>query len=221
MIALIAIAVFFAFFALLFLRSVFKQLRRGRVVRATGSVLLGAISAALGTAVVLLTMSYVGYQRLIAEQPVAVLEFTQSGENEYTARLMVDGQLDRLLPIRGDEWQLDARILTWQPPATVLGLDPIYQLERLSGRYSNIEQERTAPRTVHALAEERPLDLWTLARDFPRFAPGVDAFYGTATYLPLADGARFRVSLSRDALIARPVNDPAREAIGNWGQKQE
>ncbi len=71
---------------------------------------------------------------------------------------------------------------------------------------------------MHALAEERPLDLWSVARKFPRFAPGVDAFYGTATYLPMADGARFRVTLSRDALIARPVNEKAREAVGDWGQ---
>jgi hypothetical protein len=131
---------------------------------------------------------------------------------------MIDGELDRLLLIRGDEWQLDARVLTWTPPATILGLDPIYQLERLSGRYSTVDRERSELRTVHALAEERTLDLWSLAHDFPKFAPGVDAYYGTATYLPLADGARFRVTLSRDALIARPVNELAREAVGNWGQ---
>jgi hypothetical protein len=130
---------------------------------------------------------------------------------------MLDGQLDRMLPIRGDEWQLDARVLTWKPPATILGLDPVYQLERLSGRYSNIERERSAPRTVHSLAEERPLDFWNLAREYPRYTPGIDAFYGTATYLPLADGARFQVTLSRDALIARPANEQAREAVGDWG----
>ena len=165
----------------------------------------------------MLGMSYLGYHQLTAEQHVAVIEFTQDGEDEYTARLMLDGQLDRMLPIRGDEWQLDARVLTWEPPATILGLDPVYQLERLSGRYSNIERERSEPRTVHSLAEERPLDLWTLAREYPRYTPGIDAFYGTATYLPLADGARFQVTLSRDALIARPVNEQAREAVGDWG----
>jgi hypothetical protein len=32
----------------------------------------------------------------------------------------------------------------------------------------------------------------------------------------MADGARYDVSLSRDALIARPANDIARQALGNW-----
>ena len=215
---LIAIGAIFTIIALLFLGSMAKNLRRGRVLRATGSAAFGAASAALGIAAVLLFMSYLGYQRLTAEQLVAVIEFSQSGDEEYTARLMIDGELDRLLPIRGDEWQLDARVLTWKPPATILGLDPVYQLERLSGRYSTVERERTEPRTVHALAEERTLDLWSLAHNFPKFTPGIDAYYGTATYLPLADGARFRITLSRDALIARPLNDSAREAVGDWGQ---
>jgi hypothetical protein len=215
---LIAVAAVFTIIALLFLRSMVKNMRRGRVLRATGSAAFCATSAALGTATVLLVMTYIGYQRLTAEQEVAVIEFARSGIEEYTARLMIDGEPDRLLPIRGDEWQLDARVLTWKPPATILGLDPVYQLERLSGRYSSVDRERSEPRTVHALAEERTLDLWNLARDFPKFTPGVDAYYGTATYLPLADGARFRVTLSRDALIARPVNDLARAAVGEWGQ---
>ena len=34
--------------------------------------------------------------------------------------------------------------------------------------------------------------------------------------VPMADGAAFDVSLSRDSLIARPSNDAAREALGNW-----
>jgi hypothetical protein len=168
-----------------------------------------------------LLVSYLGYERLTEEQLVGVIEFSRSAPEEYTARLMIDGQIDRLLTLRGDEWQLDARVITWKPPMTVLGFEPVYQLERLSGRYSSVARERTEQRTVHALADERPLDLWSLARKFPRMAPGIDAFYGTATYVPMADGARFRVTLSRDALIARPINDFAREAVGDWGQVRE
>ena len=215
---LLAASAILTLIALLFLRSTFRHARRGRLLRAGGSAAFCTTTAVLGTAGALLFMSYLGYQRLTDETLVGVIEFSQSANDEYTARLMIDGELDRLLPLRGDEWQLDARVLTWKPPATILGLEPVYQLERLSGRYSSVDRERTEPRTVHALAEERTLDLWSLARSFPKFTPGVDAYYGTATYLPMADGARFRVTLSRDALIARPINDFAREAVGDWGQ---
>jgi hypothetical protein len=216
MTALAAICVALTLIAFAFLTVVLRQIRRGRLLRATGSLACGATTAALASAGILLLISYLGYDRLTAEEHVADIQFTRSAADEYTARLMLDGRLNKLVTLRGDEWQLDARIVTWKPPATILGLSPVYQLERLSGRYSDIERERSAPRSVHGLAEERPLDLWSLARRFPEYALGIDAYYGTATYLPMADGARFRITLSRDALIARPANEPARDAVGNW-----
>ncbi|MEM7431261.1 MAG: hypothetical protein AAF351_04885 [Pseudomonadota bacterium] len=217
---IIGIAIF-GFFALIFLSSTVRNSRRRRPIRAGGSFLACLTTAAIAISAALLLFSYTGYKRLTAEQLVGIIEFSRSSAEEYTARLMLDGELDRLLPMRGDEWQLDARVVTWQPPATLLGLEPVYQLERLSGRYSSVESELTEPRTVHSLADERPLDLWSLAREFPTLTPGVDAFYGTATYLPMVDGARYRITLSRDALIARPLNDIARDAVGNWGQQPD
>ena len=216
---LVAGSAILALMALLLFGSTLRHSRRGRPLRASGSFAGFAVTATLGGAGFLLFGSYVGYERLTDEQLVGVIEFSRSAPDEFTARLMIDGQIDRLLPLRGDEWQLDARVITWKPPATILGMEPVYQLERISGRYSDIDRERNEPRTVHALAEERPLDLWSFAHDFPRFAPGVDAYYGTATYVPMSDGARFRITLSRDALIARPVNDAARESVGSWGDE--
>jgi hypothetical protein len=62
------------------------------------------------------------------------------------------------------------------------------------------------------------MDAWRFAREHPKLLPGVDAHYGTATYLPMANGAVFEVTMTRTALIARPVNEAAREAVGDWGQ---
>jgi len=204
--------------ALYFLFSMARHARRRRPVRATRSLAGGVVTGALGSASILLTFSYYGYGRLIDEQPVSQIEFSQSAPGAYTARLMIDGETDRFLDLRGDEWQMDARVVNWKPPATVLGLDPIYQLDRLSGRYSDIDDEMSEERTVHALSEESKIDVWHVARRFPALMPGIDAYYGTATYLPMADGARFEVRLTRTALIARPMNEQAREAVGQWGE---
>lgn len=215
---LIAVATAFTLIALLFLFSLFGNLRRRRPVRATGALLAGVASAALGGIAILLAFSYYGYSRLVAEQVVGRIEFTEQAPGQYRARLMIAGEIDRLFELKGDEWQIDARVVSWKPPATLLGLDPIYQLDRLSGRYADVEDERAQARTVHALSEPLALDVWRVARRFPILLPGVDAYYGTATYLPMADGARFEVSMTRTALIARPVNDAARRAVGDWGQ---
>lgn len=213
---LLGIAVFCAFLAFFFFFRLLNCLRRRHFVRATTSCCACLVSATIAFAATLFVVSYVGYVRLTAEQIVAQLEFRRINPEEFQARLMVDGENDRFYVLRGDEWQIDARVISWTPPATILGLDPVYQLERLSGRYADIDREQSDVRTVHSLAPASPLDLWAIARRFPALTPGIDAYYGTATYVPVADGARFSVSLSRDALIARPENDRARQALGAW-----
>ncbi len=215
---LLTISTVFTAIALYFLYSMGRHARRRRPVRATRSLAGGVVSGAMGSASILLAFSYYGYGRLVDEQLVSRIEFSQSAPGEYTARLMIDGELDRHLKLLGDEWQMDARVVNWKPPATLLGLDPIYQLDRLSGRYSSVDDEMSQERTVHALSEELTLDVWHVARKFPVLMPGVDAYYGTATYLPMADGARFEVTLTRTALIARPINEAAKAAVGSWGR---
>jgi hypothetical protein len=215
---LIAITAAFALIAVFFVFGMFRHLRRGRMMRASGSFAGGVASASVGGAGMILLGSVYSYGQLTGEQTVAMIEFQENAPGEYTARLMIDGERDQLFSLSGDEWQLDARVVSWQPPATILGLEPIYQLERLSGRYADVAREKSEPRTVHALAEDNPLDVWSLARRFPILMPGVDAYYGTATYVPMANGARYEVNLSRDALIARPMNENARDAVGDWQQ---
>ena len=213
---LIALSAVFALLAMFFLGRTVRCTRRGRILRAGGSGISFAVCAVLATAAILLAVSYFGYERLTAEQTVSRIEFVQTGRNEYQARLMVEGEPDRLFALRGDEWQMDARLVTWKPPATILGLDPIYRLERLSGRFTDIGREQNEARTVHELSPPQLMDVWYVARRFPALAPGIDAYYGSATYVPMADGARFEVSVSRNALIARPANAAARTAVGQW-----
>ena len=216
MAVLIASAIVFGFLSIFFLGRTVSLTRRGRLLQASGAGLSWISSLAVAAITVLLLFSYRSYERLTAEQVISTIEFRLIAPDTYRARLMVRGELDQLFELSGDEWQMDARIVNWSAPATILGLDPIYKLERLSGRYTDIERERSEPHTVHALNESDPIDVWTIAQRFPVFLPGVDAYYGTATYVPMADGARFEVSLTRDAIIARPVNNKAMDAVGSW-----
>lgn len=204
------------FLALFFCLRTFRCLRHRRLLRAGGSGVSCLLFAFVAGMTFVVIFSYYGYERLVAEKRIASIVFERLQADEYRARLMVAGQEDRLFELRGDEWQIDARLVTWKPPATILGLDPIYRLDRLSGRYSAIEQERNASRTVHSLSSAQPLDVWSIARRQPLFFPGVDAQYGSAAFVPMAHGARFDISLSRDALIARPANEIAERATGNW-----
>lgn len=213
---LLSLSVALFLLTLFFLRRTFVCTRRRRIVRAGASGLSCMLSGALLSGFLILAVSYIGYQRLTYEQVVARLQFTRIASYEYRARMMVEGDADRFFVLSGNEWQIDARMVSWQPPATILGLDPIFRLERLSGRYADVDDERERPRSVHALSDKPLLDVWSVANRVPLLMPGVDAYYGTATYVPMADGAIFEVSLSRDALLARPANAAAEDALGDW-----
>lgn len=170
----------------------------------------GGACLALAAATWMAAMNLHTYHRLTAEREVARLSFEQLGPQIFQASVeFPDGMIERHL-LRGDDWQLDARILKWKGIATLLGMDSRYRLERLSGRYRAIEQERQQLRTVIELAPPQGLtqsvDVWAMADAHPRWLPLIDAIYGNAAYLPMKDGAIYQVSVTSSGLIARQEN---------------
>lgn len=193
-----------------------RHLWRRRVKRGCAHGFFGVVAGLIVAVVLLAGLNLLTYARFTAEQPVGTISFVKLGPQRYNATLRrADGHIEHVT-LRGDQWVLDARVIKWTGVGTMLGLEPLYKLERLSGRYADIRQARHAPRSVVSLTREAGLDLWEIARDQAGWLPLVDAAYGMATYLPMADGAVYRVSLSTTGLLARPANDPARQALGRW-----
>ncbi len=155
-------------------------------------------------------------QRLTHEQAALKVELTRAGERQFDAVLTYPTGEGQRLMLRGDEWQIDARVLKWQAFVNVLGFDAVYRLERISGRYSDVESERSALRTVYPLSRPEGIDVWEIARRYRDWIPWIDAYYGSAAFLPMADGAAFEVKVSQSGLTAWPLNAFARRAIGNW-----
>jgi hypothetical protein len=69
---------------------------------------------------------------------------------------------------------------------------------------------------VYALYQPDRVNLWELVHRYHGWFPWIDALYGSATYLPMADGALFDIRVSQSGLIARPLNQAARTAVGDW-----
>jgi hypothetical protein len=193
-----------------------RRLRRLQLARGTlfllggGVVILAAVGAAL------IAMNLYTYARLTHEQEAARVSIRQLGERRYVVSVEPKNAPRRHFELRGDEWQIDARVLKWRPIGNLLGFDTIYRFERLSGRYGDITAERAAPRTTYALAEDPGLDFWTVLRRYHEYVPLADALYGSAAYVPMAEGAEYAVSVSASGLVVRPGNEAARKAVGGW-----
>lgn len=219
-----AVAVVGGLIGLAGLASLFKGRFVGGLFGTAGGGALLATALAAG----LLGQNVQTYGRLTHERPVATLTVRQLAPQyfEVTVTQPPEGERPQrvaVYPVNGDEWRIEAQVLKWKPWANIVGLDSQYRLDRLSGRYQNIEQERTGARSVHALSggddnggvlEYVPwtLNVWDVARKYRRYVDAVDTLYGSAAYMPMADGAAYEVWITQSGLIARPANDVARAA---------
>lgn len=202
---------------LLFFSIACTRLRRRRWLGAGGHGLFSITLLAIAMALVAVGFNLHTYQRLTHERDVAEISFRQLAPQRFQVRIHYpDRDRYQELQLSGDAWQIDARVLKWHGPALLAGLDSGYRLERISGRYENIEAERNQTRSVHALSDNPGVDLWSLTRRFERWLPWLDAGYGSATYLPMRDDARYRISMTQSGLIARASNTAGQQAIDTW-----
>ena len=194
-----------------------RRFLSGKIITASCQSLSG-ISLLLACLLLLsITINLYSYERLIYEQDIAELSFTQLNKQQFQLSITYfDNDVSDSFLIDGDEWQIDARVIKWQGWAQLLGLNAQYHLERISGRYSNIEEERLKPRSVYSLRENEGIDFWKLVSDNKKWLPWVDAYYGSATYLPMSDQASYSVSLTQTGLIARVKNAPTKETFTFW-----
>lgn len=159
------------------------------------------------------------YQQVLIDKPVATISFSKVGDQAFVATVaLTDSGITTDYYLSGDQWQMDARIIRWKGLLSRAGGKPGYKLERISGRYISIDDERSRERTVHSLREESEfgIDLWAWAYKNQANAPLIDAVYGSATFVPMADGALYEVALSHTGLVAKPLNDAAKRAVNLW-----
>jgi hypothetical protein len=205
-----------ALFSVLFLIASARRFRRRQLLAGTAHGATSLILVLLCVCAVLLGLNLRTYQRLTFEQPAGELQLARTGERQFDAALSYPGGERENFSLRGDEWQVDARLLKWHAFANLVGFDTAYRLERISGRYADIKEEQSQPRTVYALATPGRVDPWELVRRYHGWIPWVDALYGSATYLPMADGALYEIKVSQSGVLARPLNQAARDAVSGW-----
>jgi hypothetical protein len=184
----------------------------------TGSLqgLTGLLLLALAVLMIAIAMNLYTYQILVQEQPVAEVRFEALAPQYFRVYLLPEAGSPQVLELRGDQWQIDARVLKWQGLANLLGMKTAYRLERLSGRYSDIKQERKGIRTAYRLQNDKGIDLWAWVQKTERKLPWLDAIYGSAAYMPMVDKGRFRVTISNSGLVVRADNAIAQQAIDAW-----
>lgn len=189
-------------------------LLRMRPLRALTRVLAGGLALALGSCAIALAIGIQGYRALTFEDLAARIDVAPTGTQRFVATFHYPDGRVASYAINGDAIYVDAHVLKWKPWANVFGLHTAYELSRVGGRYNDIEQERSAPRTVHALAEDRPVDLFSLRRRYAFLAPVLDADYGSGTFVAVDGRKTLELRVSTTGLLLRPAPSPESKAGG-------
>ena len=165
-----------------------------------------------------LAASFQAIETLTEETEIGRLDFHQLGPDLFEASAEFAGfDAPRTFQLAGQQWQLDVRFLRWRTPIMLLGVDSLYQLDRLSGRYAELDERLDTKRSAYKLAGQPGQALWKLALvSRPWLASWIDIDYGSSVYLPMADGARYRVLITPFGVLARADNEAARLASEGW-----
>lgn len=206
---LVYLAIALAIVALVLLALGVAALRRRRWMGSVGSTGTGLLLLSLAALSATLGVSTQGYRALTLEEVAATITTLPTGPQAFQAYVEFPDGREVTLAVAGDQLLVDAHILKWHPLGNILGLHTQYELDRLTGRYEDIDDERRAARTVHSLKTDKPADLFHLVRRYTLLAMLVDAEYGSATFIRVDRPARFEVRVSTTGLLLREVGlDP-------------
>lgn len=170
--------------------------------------------AVLGTVLSgIVAFNLLHYSTVEEGQVIATLRFIEVSPQEFDVELVGRHKNNQLYRLEGDQWQLDVRLI--KVAAWFDGDLPAYKLDRLSGRFLSLEQENQTNKNAYDLLGSQFVDTWPWIAN-KKWLGLLQAKYGSATYMPMANGAIYQVRLFHDGLDAQAVNEQAKQALNNW-----
>jgi hypothetical protein len=190
---------------LLFFVAGISAARRRRLIRLATHWVLALLFGVTAALFIAISVGTQGYRALTHEETAATVEVRPVGRQRFEARFRFSDGRAQTFMLRGDELYIDAHILKWKPVVNLLGLHTDYELDRVSGRYAALEDERGQPRSVFSLGAERPIDLFEARRRHALLGLLVDAEYGSATFIGVDRPTRFALRVSTTGLLIREL----------------
>jgi hypothetical protein len=196
------------------------HLFHGRAARAGLGLGGGGAITIAGLAAGLLGLNLQSYSRLTYEAPVAEVSIhAQTPAQKFysvTVRRLDGTGRSTTCILQGDEWLLTGRVQKWKAWANELGLNATYTLDQLNNKYFSAREANGRPITSCDIVGPAPVVNQFLPESWVKWLIGHalvrEREFGSANYMPLADGAVYKVVITQMGFNAEPVNDAAAKA---------
>jgi len=200
------IAVALGVLAVVFLIGSISAIRKRAVTQLFTNLVLSMMFLFVASFFALGAISIKGYHALTHEQPVATIMVEPIGNNRFKADFIFAHGEQKSFEISGNQLSVEAHVLKFKPIANILGLHTSFELARVLGRYSKIEDEMNQPRTVFPLKDEDKLvDLFELRKKFSRLNVLLDAEYGSGSFVPATQKQQYLLLITTSGLIFRKI----------------
>jgi hypothetical protein len=197
----------FGLLGIAYLIAAFIALKQLRLMKAGYRLILSLLFLPLAMISSGILLGIQGYQSLTYEHPIAEVEVKPIAKQTFETTVRFANHQTRVFLLHGDQVQIDAHIIKWKPVANVLGLHTHYQLNRISGRYKEIDDARRKPTSAYDLSEKNGLNLIDIRQSYPYLSSWLfDAEYGSATFISADQPQQYRLLVSTSGLLFREKN---------------
>ena len=201
MLAAVAIT---ALLSLYYLFSVLFKLKKLRLISAASRLLSFLIFSLVTGSLSIIILGTEGYQALTKEEKVARVVISPAQEQTFQARLIFLDGSEQVFSLKGDEFVIDAYVLKWKAWTNLLGLHTAYRLDRITGRYQSIEDEKSKPRSVFAITNKGGKGIGEWREEFSALSFLLDVEHGSASFASANESKSYELAVTTSGLLLRP-----------------
>ncbi|MBN1693889.1 hypothetical protein JW879_00630 [candidate division WOR-3 bacterium] len=166
--------------------------------------LIVVIFALISSIFVLLYVSLKGYQHFTYNKPIFSIECPIREDDSFVVKFIpLDGEESqaRFYRVKGQQFVIEGHIVRWENFFVTVGMKPLYQVTRLTGRYVSINDEKEKERSVYEIAEETRVWRWLM--QYGEKIPGIDAVHGISSFKDAVEHKNFTVYITHNSFIIK------------------
>lgn len=202
---LLIIAIIVGLLSLYYFIALLFNLKKFKPISATKNLFALAIFSSVSGFLALVSIGTQGYQALNKEESIAKIQVSTYPERKFQARLIFANGEQQVFSLEGDELVIDAYILKWQSWANFLGLHTAYRLERVSGRYQNIDDEKSRPKSVYAINKKAGKGIAEWRKNYANLSLLLDVEHGSASFVSAENTKEYELTVTTSGLLIRPL----------------
>lgn len=159
----------------------------------------------LSSTLLLFYASFRNYKNFTYNKPIFSVSCPIKEDNWFVLQInpLDNGEKSepRFYRLNGQQFVLEGHIVKWENFFVALGMKPLYQLTRLTGRYISIDEEKSKERSVYQI-EEEPF-VWSFLMRHGEKIPGIDAVYGASSFKGVEENKKFTVEITHNAFVIK------------------